>query len=285
MLFRSLGYWWTREPLVIGKFAVLGSTCKTIQGLEKITSINQPTRKTSNSNMENKSDFSQIKILDPFGGSGNLIYEAKKLGFDCNVSDYNPVSFILLKSVFEYPVKYGEKLALDIEKLGQKIIQKTKQDLEIFFDSDDTPQAFLWYWCIICPYCGQRFPLSNNMWLSRKKNIGFKIIPQPNLDFHLEITHNISEHEAERFTQKGGKAICIKCTNTIDYETITSQIKQKNDLHLGIIKTESKTHPYRVAVDKDQESYAQATRYFQNISHDLESLIPNEQIKIGRAHV
>ena len=35
----SLGYWWTREPLVIGKIAVLGSTCKTIQGLEKITKI------------------------------------------------------------------------------------------------------------------------------------------------------------------------------------------------------------------------------------------------------
>lgn len=277
----SLGYWWTRKPLVIGKFAVLGSITKTVNDLEKILQLDsnsyQNTINQTRLNIE--SNTNQIQLLDPFAGSGNLIHEAKKLGFDCYASDYNPVSFLILKCIFDYPIKYGDKLVTDLEKFGQQIIQKTKQDLEKFFESADTPQAYLWYWCIKCPHCGQRFPLTNNVWLSRKKNIGFKIIPQNDLDFKLSIVNNISEKDAERYTQRGGKALCIKCRNTIDYETITEQIQQRKDLFLGIVKSESKTHPYRAAIPEDGYSFQQAVNHLQNIWHDLETLIPNEQIR------
>ena len=37
-------------------------------------------------------DSSLIKVLDPFAGAGNLIFEAKRLGLDCVAQDYNPVS-------------------------------------------------------------------------------------------------------------------------------------------------------------------------------------------------
>ena len=279
----SLGYWWTRKPLIIGKSIVLGTTAKTTKELEDIlldstqrsyqNTINRDASKTKTTISTN-----QIRLLDPFAGSGNLIHEAKKLGFDCHASDYNPVSYLILKSIFEYPVKYGDKLVKDLEKLGQEIIQKTKQDLNRFFDSADTPQAFLWYWCIKCPHCGQRFPLTNNTWLSRKKNIGFKIIPQNNLDFKFSIINNISEKDADRYTQRGGKALCIKCRNTIDYETITEQIQQRKDLTLGIVKSESKIHPYRTVISDDLRSFQQAVNYLQNTWQDLEKLIPNEQI-------
>lgn len=283
----SLGYWWTRKPLIIGKSAILGSIIKTAKELEDTLHLNSTKRSYENTinqdQFETKSTIhtNQIKILDPFAGSGNLIHEAKKLGFDCQASDYNPVSYLILKSIYEYPTKYGDKLVTDLEKFGKQIIQKTKQDLERFFDSIDTPQAFLWYWCIRCHHCGQRFPLTNNTWLSRKKNIGFKIVPQNDLDFKLSIVTNISEKDAERYTQRGGKAICIKCRNTIDYETITEQIQQRKDLSLGIVKSESKIHPYRVVIQEDIQSFQRASNYLQNIWNELETkgLVPNEQIR------
>ena len=43
-----------------------------------------------------------IKILDPFAGSGNLIFEPSRLQMDSHASDYNPLSYLILKSVLEF---------------------------------------------------------------------------------------------------------------------------------------------------------------------------------------
>ena len=52
-----------------------------------------------------------------------------------------------------------------------------------------------------------------------KKKIGIKIIPKNN-DFTIELIHNISKSEGDKFTQKRGKAVCISCKNSIDFSIL-----------------------------------------------------------------
>ena len=62
----------------------------------------------------------------------------------------------------------------DFEKYAKQVIEKTKKECGQFFRDDHL--TYLWSWCIKCPHCGQRFPLTNQMYIvnSPKKKIGIK---------------------------------------------------------------------------------------------------------------
>ncbi|MHA1595802.1 MAG: DNA adenine methylase, partial [Candidatus Baldrarchaeia archaeon] len=61
-------------------------------------------------------------VLDPFGGSGSLIFEAARLGADCIYSDVNPV-FTFIASTLVKPVK-EEILKRFFEVLRQRLLSK-----------------------------------------------------------------------------------------------------------------------------------------------------------------
>ena len=107
-------------------------------------------------------------------------------------------------------------------------LEKTKNEVGKFFKKNQL--TYLWCWCIQCPHCKQRIPLTNQMYIAKtaKKKIGIKIIPK-NKDFTVEINHDMTETEGKKFTQKHGKAICISCTNSIDYKTLTEDISKNKD--------------------------------------------------------
>jgi len=116
------------------------------------------------------------------------------------------------------------------------------------------------------------------MWISRKQKLGFKIILDNNLDCKFELIKNISEQEASKYTQKGGKAICIKCNNSLDYQNITESIKDNKERKLVFLKTESE---FRLANKKDLESFENAQKYLENNWQNyLDSkYIPQDEIK------
>ena len=87
----------------------------------------------------------------------------------------------------------------------------------------------MWVWCIHCPHCNQRSPLTNQSWIAKTKDrkIGIRFHITYDKNFKSEIIHNISPEEGNRYTQKGGKAICISCKNAIDYEVMTNDIAKR----------------------------------------------------------
>jgi len=140
----------------------------------------------------------------------------------------------------------------------------------------------MWCWCIKCPHCAQHIPLINQMWIAKtaKNKIGIKIIPK-NKDFTVEITHNMSQSEGKKFTQKGGTAICISCKNAIDYKTMTEYISKNKEREMIAIQIQkNKKREYVTPTKEDKKLHQDAVKYFESKKSEFEKddLIPQEQI-------
>jgi len=281
-------YWWTRKPLIVGRAVALSSTLNDISTVKELLGFNKQKRAyeyAPNKGIYQKKlgkDPSKIKLLDPFGGAGNLVFESKRLGLDCSISDYNPVAYLVEKSVLEYPVKYGINLAKDFEQLATSIIQKIEKEIGKFYEKNDL--VYFWVWCIICPHCGQRFPLSNNMWIvnTKKDKIGVRFNITPDKNFTSELIYKIKSTEGNKYTQKGGKAICISCKNTINYEAITSDIAKRKDRELIVKQIQGRNRrEYLLASKQDKKRFEDAKKNMKlKLSKYInQNLIPDEDIK------
>jgi putative DNA methylase len=286
----KMTHYWTRKPLIVGRAMALASTLDNIEDVKSLLGLNTENRAykyiPDNTIFAKKLgvDPKEIKILDPFGGAGSLMFPSAQLGLDVTASDYNPLAHIIEKSILEFPAKYGENLVIDVEKYASQIIEKTKKDVGNFFNPNHL--MYFWCWCITCPHCEQRVPLTNHMYITKtpKKKIGIKIIPK-NKKFTIELIKNISETEGKKFTQKGGKAICISCKNLIDYETMTEDIAKNKDREMIAIQIQTnKNRDYVIPTSDDKKLYEDAAEYFksQQKFFEKENLIPKE--KINPAH-
>lgn len=282
-------YYWTRKPLIVGRMVALASTLNDIKSVRELLGFNKDRayKRVPNTTAYEKTlakKPSKIKVLDPFGGGGNLIFAVKRLGLDCTCSDYNPLAYLLEKAVLEFPVKYGTKLGTDFEKYANKVMKMTYDDVGKFYKKQDL--LYFWTWCILCPHCKQRIPLANNMWLSNtnKKKIAIKFHPTKNRNFTVEIIKNASKKDGEKYTQKGGKALCIRCKNGIDHETMVNDIVSRKDRELNAIKIQQHTkREYIVATKHDKKLFKDASNLFLSKKNEYEkiNLIPNEEIRPG----
>ena len=280
-------YWWTRKPIIVGRAMILASTLDKIDDVKLFLGLNSSKR--AYQYFPDKGKYreklgippKQIKVLDPFGGAGSLAFSSAFLGLDVTISDYNPLAYLIERSVLEFPAKYGAKLATDFEKYAKRVIEKTKDEVGKFFKENQL--SYLWYWCIKCPHCNQHFPLTNHMYIAKTKmkKIGIKIIPK-NKDFMVDIIRNISSEEGKKFTQKGGSAICISCTNPVDYETMTTDIaKNKDRVIVAIQIQKNKGRDYVSPTLEDKKLYQEAVKFFESkrTEYEKENLIPKEDIR------
>ena len=285
----KLLYWWGRKPLIVSRAIALLSTTPA----DSAYSLNAIRYKLGLSNSNGKRAFNykpptegspaKIKVLDPFGGGGNLLFESARLGFNCSSIDCNPVAYLLLKATLEYPAKYGERLADDVRRYGIEVIKRAKAKMARFYYKRGAKTlAYIWCWCIICPHCGQRVPLTNRIWLDRKHKIGYKIKPTSNKNFVIELKRLHSEKEVE-YTQKGGKAVCINCHKSISHEAMTGDIARRRDkeLIITITKGNGNWKVFELASNEDKEAFNAAKEELLN-QWDLllaNNLIPLEEFK------
>ena len=287
-------YWWTRKPLIVGRAMVLASTLDDIQDVKSLLGLDSDKRSyqyvpdVTKYKQKIGTDPKKIKVLDPFAGAGSLAFPAAQLGLDVTVSDYNPLAYLIEKSILEFPAKYGVNLADDFEKYSNLLIQKTSDEVGKFFKSNQL--VYMWCWCIKCPHCKQRLPLTNHMYIvnTPKKKLGIKIITKDK-DFTVEIVYNMSELEGKKFTQKGGTAICISCKNSIDYKTMTDDISKNKDREMIAIQVQkNKGREYVSPTKEDKKLHQDAVKYFESKRKEFEKedYIPIEHIlpTDGRAH-
>jgi len=269
----KLAYWWTRKPLIVSRAVILLSTLDTVDKVRELLYLNK--NKRSYEYHIDKSEYNKLlhsqkqplEILDPFGGGGNLIFEPIRLGLSCTSSDYNPLAYMIQKATLEYPSMYGTQLIADVEEYANKVISKTKSELSKFYSSDTI--IYFWSWCIQCPHCNQRFPLTNHLYLANtpSKKIGI-ILHKKNNDFNPIIQNPISEADGSKFTQKRGNAVCIACHNTISYNDLTSQISEHKDDSLIAIQVKGIKKTYRAVTKSDNLAFSSASKYLQsNIKH------------------
>jgi putative DNA methylase len=114
-------------------------------------------------------------VVDPFAGGGSIPLEALRVGADAFASDLNPVPVLLNKVVLEYIPKYGQRLADEVRKWGNKIQDEVEAELAKYYppsDEGDVPLAYLWARTVIseAPSGDEvpvEVPLLRSMWLAK----------------------------------------------------------------------------------------------------------------------
>lgn len=117
-------------------------------------------------------------VVDPFAGGGSIPLEALRVGADAFASDLNPVAVLLNKVVLEYIPKYGQRLADEIRKWGQRVQNTAARELERFYplSSDGSqPIAYVWARTAISEAPEQddvpiEVPLLRSMWLAKSSS-------------------------------------------------------------------------------------------------------------------
>lgn len=253
-------------------------------------------------------------VVDPFAGGGSIPYEALRVGCDTFASDLNPVSGLILKVLLEDISHDGSALAKELRKIGIKVLNKTKVDLERLYPSDPdgkTPIAYLWARTVRCeaPNCGADIPLIRSFWLSRRgsRQVALQPIIQktpgniPSVSF--EVFSPSSENDVKEGTVSRANAKCLACGSNLPSQRVRKQLRSQRggastnlDKHghriggatLLAVVTVDKTKSgkqFRNPSDRDYETIAMSNEYLEKLSKtnskDGETLIPDEPTPKG----
>ena len=122
------------------------------------------------------------QMADPFCGSGQIPFEAARLGCDVYAADLNPVATMLTWGAFNIigkPIEFRTKVADELNELLLKV-QKEIDDLGI--ESDGTGwRARNYLYCLEarCPRTGWIVPLIPSLVISEDYGIVADLVPIP----------------------------------------------------------------------------------------------------------
>jgi adenine-specific DNA methylase len=81
-------------------------------------------------------NLNEIVLVDPMAGGGSIPLESLRLGLKTVAIEYNPVAYLILKAMLEYPAKYGERLYEDVRREARALIQYAKDELSKYYAED-----------------------------------------------------------------------------------------------------------------------------------------------------
>lgn len=112
----------------------------------------------------------ELVVADPMAGGGSIPFEALRCGLRTLVGELNPVAYAILAATLDYPSRFGEELAQDIEHFGRLWARRVEDRLAEFFPIQEHERVFAYLWArtVTCPYTGKPVPLSPNWWLRSK---------------------------------------------------------------------------------------------------------------------
>lgn len=150
----TLHLWWARRPLVAARAAVFAALVPAADTPEKRKALRQETidlcrweageatikrareqilaAQRDRLNLPGDTPLSEVpppKVLDMFAGGGAIPLEALRLGCETHAVELNPVAHIIQLCTLVYPQKYGQRLAEDVEKWGNWVIEKVRAEI------------------------------------------------------------------------------------------------------------------------------------------------------------
>lgn len=187
-------------------------------------------------------DYSKYTVLDPTSGGGSIPFEAMRLGCNVIANDLNPVATGIEYATLKYPAEYGHDLVNEINFYGEKIVQKTSNNMSKFFpqiNSVNHDTSYLYCREVTCPHCGEHAPLLNAFALSKKKD-GWMVIPQIDeklghkdirfIPVRLNNGKGPNGEDPEQGTVKKGIGRCLCCGQAIDSDEIKHQARGESQL-------------------------------------------------------
>lgn len=141
------------------------------------------------------------KVADVFSGSGQIPFEAARLGCDVYASDLNPVACMLTWGDMNI-IGANEIRRLEIEKKQLEHLNNVKNEIEKLGVEDDgagwTAKAFLYCNEIVCPESGWKVPLLPSFIISKGKKVIVRLIPNyESKSYEIKIEYVATKEEVE----------------------------------------------------------------------------------------
>lgn len=152
-------------------------------------------------------------LADPFSGSGQIPFEAARLGCDVHASDLNPIACLLTWGAFNIVGASPERAAV-IQRDQAATVARVRAEVDRLGIEDDGAgwRAKVYLYCLeaVCPQTGWRVPLIPNLIVSKGYHVVAKLRPIPaEKRYAVDIIANASAaemHAAENGTvQKDGR--------------------------------------------------------------------------------
>ena len=281
----TLHLWWARRPLVAARAAIFASLvaapetyqkraclkkmmidlCRWEAGESTITKAKNKILEAQKERLNLPSDtpLNEVpppKVLDMFAGGGAIPLEALRLGCETYAIELNPVAHIIELCTLFYPQKYGKKLADEVEKWGNWVIEKVRGEIgdlylpikigeaipekfeqtellpqskpkQLSLAKTLTPVAYLWTRIVKCPNpaCGASVPLVRQTWLCKKKGkyVALKVIPNHQTKrVEFEVVEATTEKTLGFDPAAGssrGNSTCRHCGATVDVDDVKKE--------------------------------------------------------------
>jgi len=154
------------------------------------------------------------KVADTFCGSGQIPFEAARLGCEVYASDLNPIACMLtwgaLNIVGADKVKHDE-----IKKVQRAVVEAVDQEMTALSiehdESGNRSKAYLYCLETRCPQTGWMVPMSPSWIISKTRNVVAKLVPDPKMKrFDIDIVSDATADEmasAEKGTVQSGNLV------------------------------------------------------------------------------
>jgi putative DNA methylase len=139
------------------------------------------------------------RVADTFSGSGQIPFEAARLGCDVSASDLNPVACMLTWGAFHI-VGGSAEIRVNIERQQRQLLQKVQNEIDhLGVETDGNgwlPKSFLYCLEVRCPQSGWMVPLIPSLIVSTSRRAIAKLIPnQGSRCYDIEIQTGASDAE------------------------------------------------------------------------------------------
>jgi putative DNA methylase len=196
--------------------------------------------------------FGHRPILgDTFCGSGQIPFEAARLGCDVNASDLNPIASMLTWGAFNIIGGCAERRA-QLESEQTQLIRRVEKELDQLGIENDgngwRAKAFLYCVEVVCPQTGWKVPLIPSRIISKprtgqKINVIAEIVPDAETkSYRIVIRSGVTDAELKAAEQgtvgrdnKFGEAYLIHQVNGVSHKTKLSTLRGDYNTPDGLI--------------------------------------------------
>lgn len=187
------------------------------------------------------------RVGDTFCGSGQIPFEAARLGCDVYASDLNPVACMLTWGAFNI-VGDSEERREELAKDQQALVRQVQEEIDSLNVETDgkgwRAKVYLYCFEARCPQSGWMVPLLPTLIVSMSRRAIAELVPDPlNCRYDIQIRSGVSAVEMEVAETgtigregKFGEAYLIHRVNGVSYKTKISTLRgdyQKPDGTIG----------------------------------------------------
>ncbi|WP_039794703.1 anti-phage-associated DUF1156 domain-containing protein [Komagataeibacter europaeus] len=146
--------------------------------------------------------FGHIPVVgDCFSGSGQIPFEAARIGCRAFASDLNPIACMLTWGSMEIIGASPEKIKEIRVALRETAIKTISEIEELGFEKDEKgnrAKAYLYCLEVRCPYTGWMVPVAPSWVISRKRNIIARLVPDyVKKCYNIEVVTNVSQEDMD----------------------------------------------------------------------------------------